>query len=243
MERTTVGIIGYGRFGRLWARIIKPHHDVVLTDKQPADDARFATLADLCARADAIFLCVPINRFAEAVREMAPHVKRGTVVFDTCSVKQYPASVMTEALAQIPDISLIATHPMFGPDSAANGVAGLPMVVWPLRGNERFDPWNAFLQQLGIRTVRMSPEQHDLLAAYSQGVTHYVGRLLDQMQLEETPIDTQGFRILRSLIAQTCNDSWELFRDLQMYNAYTHEMRQKFEQALSEVNARLAKEG
>jgi prephenate dehydrogenase len=85
----------------------------------------------------------------------------------------------------------------------------------------------------------MSPEQHDRLAAYSQGVTHYVGRVLRELELEETPIDTQGFKILRSLIDQTCNDSWELFRDLQLYNPYTRDMRERMEAALEIVNAKL----
>jgi prephenate dehydrogenase len=85
----------------------------------------------------------------------------------------------------------------------------------------------------------MSPDEHDRLAAYSQGVTHYIGRVLDRLDLQPTSIDTEGFKILRSLIEQTCNDSWELFHDLQRYNPYTRDMRVRMQQALNEVDREL----
>jgi prephenate dehydrogenase len=58
-------------------------------------------------------------------------VEAGTTVLDTCSVKSHPAAVMGRLLG--PDVSALATHPMFGPDSAGNGLAGLPMVMCPVR--------------------------------------------------------------------------------------------------------------
>lgn len=236
MKPRAVGIIGYGRFGRLWAEIIGLHHAVYVTDKLSIDDPRFLPLPELCATCRSIFLCVPINQVEAVTHDLAPHLQPGTVVFDTCSVKVYPASVMMTQLAERADLTIIATHPMFGPDSAARGVDNLPMVVWRLAGDEeQYAEWVGFFSELGIRTVEMSPDEHDRFAAYSQGVTHYVGRVLSQLDLHATPIDTQGFRILRSLIEQTCNDSWELFHDLQTYNPYTREMRLRLQAALDEV--------
>ena len=37
-------------------------------------------------------------------------------------------------------------------------------------------------------------------------------------------MNTMGFNELLGVIEQTCNDSWDLFRDLQKYNPYTNEM-------------------
>lgn len=237
MTRSKVGIIGYGRFGRLWGELLAQHHEIHVYDSEPRAVERFCSLAELCGRCDAIFLCVPINQVDAVVREIAGHVRPGTIVFDTCSVKTHPAEVMTTHLQ---DVTLVATHPMFGPDSGKDGVRGLPMVVYPLAGDEKaYHEWVNYFQELGIRTVELSPDEHDQLAAYSQGVTHYVGRLLRELGLHETPIDTQGFRILRSLIDQTCNDSWELFRDLQLYNPYTRDMRVRMEAALAVINAKL----
>jgi arogenate dehydrogenase (NADP+) len=236
MKMQNVGIIGYGRFGRLWADVLTPHHRVRITDKSAQSTDRFVPLGELCATSQTIFLCVPINQFEDCITEIAPHLKPGTTIIDVCSVKVHPSIVMKTRLGTHDDLTLIATHPMFGPDSASASVQNLPMVTWHVAGDAgRYDEWVTFFQELGIRTVEMSPEEHDRLAAYSQGVTHYVGRVLDKLDLQATPIDTQGFKILRSLIEQTCNDSWELFRDLQTYNPYTGEMRLRLQAALNDV--------
>lgn len=243
MRRCNVGIVGYGRFGRLWAGLLAPHHHVAVTDKNALQAEHFLPLPALCESSDVIFLCVPINQVEPVVREIGAHLRPGTAVFDTCSVKVYPSRVLTDQLGQKPDISLIATHPMFGPDSAARGVRGLPMVVWRLAGaEESYREWVGFFDELGIRTVEMAPDEHDRLAAYSQGITHYVGRVLRKLDLQSTPIDTQGFKILRSLTEQTCNDSWELFHDLQIFNPYTREMRLRLETALDSVYEELLPE-
>ena len=236
MTGQNVGIVGYGRFGRLWGNLLAPQHRIRATDILPQAGVELVALPELCAASDTIFLCVPINQVEHVIRDMAPHLKPDTTVFDTCSVKVHPATALADYLGKRDDLTLIASHPMFGPDSAAHGVTGLPMVMWRLSGDQaKYDEWNAYFRELGIRTVEMSPDEHDRLAAYSQGVTHYVGRVLSNLDLHATPIDTQGFTILRSLIAQTCNDSWELFRDLQTYNPYTREMRVKLQAALDEV--------
>jgi prephenate dehydrogenase len=236
MEQRDVGIVGYGRFGRLWAELLGSRHRVKITDKTPFEDPRYLPLAELCETSRTLFLCVPINQFESVTREIAPLLQPGTTVFDTCSVKVYPAKVMTEELGKRADLTLIAAHPMFGPDSAANGVQGLPMVVWRIKGDEHlYADWIGYFGELGVRTVEMSPDEHDRLAAYTQGVTHYVGRVLTRLDLHATSIDTQGFTILRSLVEQTCNDSWELFRDLQTYNPYTREMRLRLASALDDV--------
>jgi prephenate dehydrogenase len=244
MRQQNVGIIGYGRFGRLWEHVLTPHHVVAVTDKVPVVSERSLGLPDLCSASQTIFLCVPINQVEQVVTEMAPHLKSGTTVIDTCSVKAYPAKVLTMHLGGRDDLTLIATHPMFGPDSAAGGVQGLPMVVWHLAGDDgMYADWVEFFDELGIRTVEMSPDEHDRLAAYSQGVTHYVGRVLSKLELQATPIDTRGFKVLLSLIEQTCNDSWELFHDLQTYNPYTGEMRLRLQAALNDVYRALLPDG
>lgn len=236
MDSKNVGIVGYGRFGRLWADVLSPQHRVFVNDIVPQVADHFVSLPELCARCQTIFLCVPINQFEAVVRDVAPHLEAGATIIDTCSVKVHPVEVMEHTLGNRDDVTLIATHPMFGPDSAARGVAGLPMVVWRIAGDESiYHDWVRFFSGLGIHTVEMAPHDHDRLAAYSQGVTHYVGRVLSKLDLRPTPIDTEGFKILRSLIAQTCNDSWELFHDLQTYNPYTNEMRERLQHALNEV--------
>ena len=63
--------------------------------------------------------------------------------------------------------------------------------------------------------------------------------MLKELGIQKTTIDTQGFCDLLDLVDQTCNDSWELFKDLQLYNPYTKEMIKNLKRATEEIDKRL----
>jgi len=232
-----VGIYGLGRFGSFWAKALSSNCEVVAYNrtagKDIPDGVAKASLDEL-AGCDTIFLCVAISSFKDVFKQLAPRLKPGTLVMDTCSVKTYPATVMTECLP--PGISLIATHPMFGPDSGKDGLKGLPFVFCPLRcDSARADRWRSMLSGMGLKVLEMDCERHDREAAYSQGVTHFVGRVLDELHLKPTELATVGYKRLMSIVEQTCNDPLQLFYDLQRYNPYAHSMHVELKRALETV--------
>jgi hypothetical protein len=59
------------------------------------------------------------------------------------------------------------------------------------------------------------------------------------MKLEPAAVSSLGYKKLLEIIEQTCNDSWQLFLDLQRFNPYTPAMRQKLDQALEALKANL----
>ncbi len=79
----------------------------------------------------------------------------------------------------------------------------------------------------GLRIVEILAQKHDQLAANSQGVTHFIGRLLEKSNFKATEIDSLGSKKLQEVMGQTCNDTWQLFTDLQNFNPYTKAMRLK----------------
>lgn len=239
MER--VSIIGLGRFGRFWSELLAQRYEVVGTSRRILSDlptgVRQVDL-DEAAGADIVFLCVAISAFEPVVRELAPLLPDGVTLVDTCSVKLHPSSVM-ERLAP-PGVGLIATHPMFGPDSATKRADQPPVVTWPLRDiHQRYNSLCGGFRELGLRVVELSPDQHDAQAAATQGVTHLIGRALAQMQLEPSPIATLGYERLVSVMEQTNNDPLQLFLDLQRYNPYTKQMRARLKRAFDAVESAL----
>jgi prephenate dehydrogenase len=239
MDEKTVGVIGYGRFGQFWADVLAADFQVIVHDVTPVtprEPIKAMGLAELCASVQTLFLCVPIRQMEAVVAAVAPHMRPGMTVMDTCSVKVEPVKAMLRALSPVPGVDLIATHPMFGPDSAADGLGGLTIVMYPLRtSSPAYEQWRDYFSGRGLQTVNMTPEEHDRLAAYSQGVTHYIGRILGELNLQPTPIDTEGTRLLQEIVTQTCNDSWALFTDLQQRNPYTAPMRRELEAAMERV--------
>jgi prephenate dehydrogenase len=232
-----LGIYGLGRFGCFYAEALSRYATIKAFSRNsqsplPAGVRRVGE-EELCEQ-PVIILCVAISGLQEVLQRMAPHLKPGTLVMDTCSVKSMPAQWMKEMLPA--EVKILATHPMFGPDSARGGLGGLPMILHPVRLDfEELEQWRIFFEKIGLSVQLMDPELHDRQAAFTQGLTHYLGRVLAELQLEPSRIASLGYRKLLEIIEQTCNDSWQLFYDLQQYNPYTREMRDRLASSLSRV--------
>jgi prephenate dehydrogenase len=232
-----IGVYGLGRFGYFWASVLAKHFEVFSYSRNqkretPAGVQRVSE--DELLRIPTLFLCTAISAFEEVVQRIAAKLQPGSLLIDTCSVKTHPVRIM-ERYAP-PNVDILATHPMFGPDSAQQGMSGLPMVLCPVRlKDERLSFWSDFFRSIGLRVLTMSPEEHDRDAAFTQGITHYVGRVLADLGLEESKIATLGYKKLLEIKEQTCNDPWQLFLDLQRFNPYTKEMRDRLHSALLRI--------
>ena len=76
-----VSIIGFGRFGRLLAEILKPDFDVAVYSrrdirKELAHDGYRAVGLEESMDGDAVFFAVPISSFEEVVRQAEPFIRR-----------------------------------------------------------------------------------------------------------------------------------------------------------------------
>lgn len=242
-----IGVYGLGRFGSFWASCLAREINdsrIVAYSRSAHEVPEGVSLVDEeeVLSSDILFFCVTISAFEKVLEKVAPRIRKGAIVMDTCSVKTYPAAWMMRYLDSN-DYHLIATHPMFGPDSARNGVKGLPMVLCPLSGkDEKYQMIYDMFSSWKLDVLEMTPREHDREAAYSQGVTHFVGRTLRQMGMTPTPIATQGYRSLMTIVDQTCNDPITLFYDLQRYNPYAREMRLSLQVAIEKVLNELAEQ-
>lgn len=242
----TVGTYGLGRFGWFWADTIRRMSgddvDVIATSRhrhEPPQGVAFVDEEDFFARCDVVFFCVAISSLEAVLERVAPMVSPGSLVMDTCSVKAYPAQWMERHLSSS-GCRIVATHPMFGPDSARDGLAGLPVVICPVKvDDETMSRLESVFTSWGLKVLRMTPLMHDKEAAYSQGVTHFVGRTLREMGLHDTDIATRGYKALMTIVDQTCNDPVQLFYDLQHYNPYAREMRLSLQVAVEKTLNRL----
>jgi prephenate dehydrogenase len=223
----TVGVFGLGRFGSFWSSLLAKRFDVIAYDIDPAraapEGVSRVSIEELCA-SGTVFLCVSIRAVQDVLPVIAPHLPAGALVADTCSVKIHPARWMRELLP--PRVSILATHPMFGPESAKDGLEGLPIMLDPVRLDaERTRFWEESFASFGLVPVRMDCDRHDREAAYSQALTHFVGRSLHRMGLPETEIATRWYRKLHAVAKQCVRDAPELFEDMQRYNPYAAAMR------------------
>ena len=235
----SVGIIGFGRFGKVLANILQKGFYIKAYDLNPNDGFHGVEFTDLKSvlKEKVVFISVPIRHFESVILEISSKLNDGTTIIDVCSVKKHPVDIME---ANLPDnVGIIATHPMFGPDSFRSNNRLKMMMSETKDIYDQFNFWRRFFSDQGIHIIEMSADQHDRMAAQTQGVTHFLGRRLKEYGIRKTSMDTQGFCDLLDLVDQTCNDTWELYTDLQRYNPFTEDMIDKLKLAMESLDNRL----
>jgi len=235
--RQTVGIIGFGAFGRLIATHLRAHF--ALTAYDPAttsrgwDEALGVAHADLAVAAacDIVILATPVDRLAAALADIRDHLTPGALVLDVCSVKLIPARLMRDLL---PDtVESIGTHPLFGPQSGRYGIAGLKMAVCPIRTPGGAKPRGrrvaAFVRKaLRLKVFITTPEAHDREAAMVQGLTHLIAKVLVQMEPLPTQMTTASFDRLMQAVDMVRYDAAEVFLAIERLNPYAVDVRNRF---------------
>ena len=239
----TVGLIGFGRLGcllvRHFSKDVKIYvHDMKLdVRKARALGAIPASLTQACAQ-DIIVLCVPMAAFEGAVKRIKSLVRPDALVVDACSVKEHPVRVMKKYLPKT--VGLLATHPNFGPDSAADSLKGRKIVLCRVRmTNVDYSRAKRALQRKGLDVVEMTPRDHDRRMASSLVLTHFIGRSLIAAGAKTTGVDTEGYKRLLRILETVQNDSWQLFEDMNHFNSFATPMRRRFMAAMKATDKKV----
>ena len=206
----TVVIVGVGLIGgslaaalrqrRLARQVIGVGRDAARLEQARAAgliDVASTDLAQSAARADVIVFCTPVDRVAAGVREAAGHVRPGTLMTDAGSVKQ----PICDALLDVPNF--IGSHPIAGSHRQGFEAAdaqlfeGRMCVITPPPWGDaaQLDRLDRFWRAVGMRTVRMSPDDHDRALAMTSHLPHVVASALANTLTEANrPLTGTGFR-------------------------------------------------
>ncbi|GAB4009948.1 MAG: prephenate dehydrogenase/arogenate dehydrogenase family protein [Bdellovibrio sp.] len=235
-----IGIIGFGRLGKLAAQNLAQDSDLSVFDIKgleaeiKAVGAKARPLAEVAA-SDIVLPIVPISELKATLNSIKNYIKPGALVIDVCSVKEAPVQWMKEILPS--HCEILGTHPMFGPDSAKLTLYGSKIVLCPVRINEeKLKNIDNYLQTHGLHTITCTPTEHDKQIAHSLILTHFVGRGLVEFGASDLEIDTKGYRRLMKILETVVNDSWQLFEDMNHYNKYAKEMREQFIKSLQTID-------
>ncbi len=231
----TFGIIGFGRFGKLWAKCLRPYGRVLFYDNKHKRSSRLS----LVTKSDILFLAVPISEMMSCCKEIYGLLGKNTLIVDVCSVKVYPVKIMSKYLPA--NQPIIATHPLFGPDSArSDSLAGYKIVFCPIRASvgQRRMLVN-LLKKLELEIIISTPEKHDRQMASSQALVHFVGRGLAALKLQSQEISTPDYVSLLSMNNMVQNDTWQLFFDMQKYNPFSKKVRNIFLKELRKLENKI----
>ncbi|GEM_PF-170711 len=238
-----IGLIGFGRFGKLIISHLKDDFEFHVYDKSNKDkeikesDAKPSSLEDACNQ-DIIILAVPISEIGSALKKIKNLIKKDAVMIDVCSVKEHPVKLMKSILPK--HVQILATHPMFGPDTASDSLEGRKIVLCKVRIKENaYSQIKKFLESKKLDVIETTPENHDREIAKSLVLTQFIGRALMEMKAAAQKVDTKGHKELIKILDIAKNDTWQLFEDMNRFNKYSKEVRKKLVSSLNNIEKKL----
>lgn len=226
----TLGILGFGQFGQLAATHLRDRyrigvHDVHVADGDIAAQGHTPLTLEQAAACDIVVVAVPVQVMEGVIAAIAPHIRPGALVIDVASVKMLPSAWLAQYIP--PHADVVATHPLFGPQSVARGLEGRQFVVCPIRGDRHLRV-AALGEAMGLRVHITTAEEHDREMAYVQALTHLIGRSLVQMGIPDERMKTQTYQHLIDLTGLIGNDSFELFTAIQTLNPFARPVAEDF---------------
>ena len=235
----SVGIIGYGSFGRLLAGLLSDKMPVAIYDKhidiQEEKNIKKVSIEEI-VKCDFIILAVNLEALESLCEELSDKVSENTVVIEVCSSKLKSTEILKRTLSG--KCQYLATHPLFGPQSAEEKNTK-KIVVCESEIKDKDKIYDFLRQALGTKIIEMSAEKHDQQMAWIHGLTFFVGRGLMELDLSELELKTDYYQKLLDLVELERHHSIELFNTVQKGNPYSKEVREQFVKKLQSINYKL----
>lgn len=234
----TVGIIGFGSFGLFLANKLDPHASVRVSSRQLESVPKKwqATLEDI-AQCDYIIPSIPLDAYEPVLTELKPLLRPKAVIVDVCSVKITPCKIISDIL---PNTKLVATHPLFGPESAAKSLLGHTFVLCRDASDDiEASVVSDFAKKLGLNVIEKTITEHDKEMATVHALTFFIAQGLVNNRIHEASLHTPSFQKLLSLADLEKHHSDDLFKTIQTGNPYANEARQHFVDNLVKIHSKL----
>ena len=243
-QQLKIGIIGFGRFGQFLSKYLSIDHDVYATSRTDysnldiVENGSVNFVSDIIEfekiDLDCIIISTSILSFESVVKKLNKDFLKGKLLIDVLSVKCYPRDILLNLDIEC---DILCTHPMFGPDSGSKNWINLPFMYDKviIKNDDRCNIFLSFFEKRGCKMHNIKCDDHDEYSANSQFITHLTGRLLSDLNIKSTPINTIGFDSLLKLVNHTSNDSFELFEGIYKNNNKSIEILEKFKSSLDNI--------
>ncbi|MCK3655906.1 bifunctional chorismate mutase/prephenate dehydrogenase [Pasteurellaceae bacterium Macca] len=154
---------GRGKLGGLFAGYFRQSgYGVVSLDQDDWENAD-----TILAGADAVIVCVPIDKTLKIIDRLQPFLTEKMVLADLTSVKAEPLAKMLEVHSG----AVVGLHPMFGPDIST--MAKQVVACCHGRFAERYEWLLAQIKIWGAKVEQIDAKEHDHAMTYIQALRHF----------------------------------------------------------------------
>ncbi|KAF8757893.1 Prephenate dehydrogenase [Rhizoctonia solani] len=232
-DQPVIGIIGMGEMGKMYAK--------VLSAAGWAKCSRINVLRDghrVSRTADWVMYAVEAQFMDKVVAEYGPSTKVGSIVGGQTSVKTPEKEAFEKYLPE--DVHIISCHSLHGPTVSPEGQ---PLVIIRHRGPD----WALKLVENILRPFRshfvyLSYEDHDLVTANTQAVTHAAFLSMgtawhcSQSYPWEQGLYVRGIEIVKvNIMLRIYSNQWHVYAGLAILNPAARGMIKQYSASTTEL--------
>ena len=243
-----IGIIGGSDgLGKTLIYYFRDEFDVIITardhkkGREVADELNVKYVESnkqLAGMSDMLIVSVPINHTPQVIREVAPFMKKGSVMIDVTSIKEEPLKAMEEYLP--PNVEYIPTHPIFGPRTTE--LDNQIIALTPTKKGKWYPKVYSYLAGKNMRIIETTAEHHDYMMSIVQVLTHFsfistasaMAKLkvdINETENYESPI----YNLMIDMIARIVSQNPYLTYYIQSMNNNGKKIRKAFNDAVDEL--------
>ena len=192
----------------------------------------------LAGMSDMLIVSVPINLTPSVIEEVAPFMKKGSVMIDVTSVKEEPLKAMQEYLP--PNVEYIPTHPVFGPRTTE--LDNQVIVLTATKKGEWYKKVYDYLSSRNMRIIETTAEHHDFMMSIVQVLTHFsfisTASAMEKLKvdiMETEDYESPIYNLMIDMIARITSQNPYLTYYIQSMNNNGSKVRNAFSDAVSEL--------
>ncbi len=241
-----VGIIGGSDgLGKTLIYFLRDDFDVIISSVDHKKGRKIANelgieyvesntqLASMC---DIVIVSVPIHVTPNVISEVAPFMRKDSLMVDVTSVKEIPSQVMRENL----DVEYLPTHPIFGPRTTE--LDNQVIVLTPDKKGKWFSKVYNYLDSKNMRIIETTAKKHDYMMSIVQVLTHFsfisTASAMEKLKVDigktedfESPI----YNLMIDMIARIVAQNPYLTYYIQSMNKNGPKIRNAFAEAVNEL--------
>lgn len=190
------------------------------SDVAAALGVRFASdLMQEVEQSDVVLVSVPIERTVEVIRDVAPHMRSGSLLMDVTSLKAEPMKAMRTYAPE--GVEIIGTHPMFGPTMPS--LRGQTIILTPVWRGHWLSAMRSLFEEDGAHIEILDADEHDEIMAVVQALTHFayisIGATLRMLNFDverSRRFMSPVYEIMIDFVGRILDQSPELYASIQM---------------------------
>lgn len=210
-----IGIVGYGKMGKLFAREFGKKHEVGIYSRHAGGFKFFGSIEELFKWAEVIVVARSLEETPRVLEKLAELSEKseGKVIFDISTFKR---DVMGTYKRFPEGVKVCSVHPMFG--AGAKSFEGMRFIVIPVEGREEdVNPVIKIFKEFNAEVFTADAKTHDDMMKAVIGLPYFIGISFLSFVSEFGGIENFGgtsFEYLTTYAKALLNDSPEFINEI-----------------------------